>query len=219
MAETGHRLRAVLDGYAKFLRDKDLALPKHQPYLVRWVREFLHLAGEHSGYTFEQTLRTRRVSHRSTTSRSIAGCYEDACQRRLAEARAAGDEACSEGTALDASLSSLVGRVARQEAHERRKEAGDGGAGQQHGKGATENDDGLYAVPRRAPLHEPPPFPHAAAIALVWPNHVRRHETCGADRSPTAGKLSARRTFPQPSKRPCRRDGCWSQGESGPSGN
>jgi hypothetical protein len=37
-------MQAALDGYAKFLREKDLALPKHQPYLVRWVREFLPLA-------------------------------------------------------------------------------------------------------------------------------------------------------------------------------
>ncbi len=56
MAERSERLQAVLDGYAKFLRDKELALPKHQPYLVRWVRELLHFAGEHSGYTFEQAL-------------------------------------------------------------------------------------------------------------------------------------------------------------------
>ena len=56
MHEASQRLQAVLDGYAKFLRDKDLALPQHQPYLVRWVREFLAFAGAHSGYTFEQTL-------------------------------------------------------------------------------------------------------------------------------------------------------------------
>ena len=56
MSETGQRLRAALDGYAKFLRGKELALPKHQPYLVRWVGEFLRSVGEHTGYTFEQTL-------------------------------------------------------------------------------------------------------------------------------------------------------------------
>ena len=44
MAERGQQLKAVLDGCAKFLRDKKLALPKHQPYLVRWVREFLGFA-------------------------------------------------------------------------------------------------------------------------------------------------------------------------------
>ena len=38
------------------MREKDLALPKHQPYLVRWVREFLLFAQGHGGYTFEQTL-------------------------------------------------------------------------------------------------------------------------------------------------------------------
>jgi hypothetical protein len=49
-------LREVLDGYAKFLRYKDLALDKHQPYLVRWLREFLLFARAHGGYSFEQTL-------------------------------------------------------------------------------------------------------------------------------------------------------------------
>ena len=49
MVETSQRLQVVLDGYAKFLRDKGLALPKHQPYLVRWVKEFQRFAGEHSG--------------------------------------------------------------------------------------------------------------------------------------------------------------------------
>jgi len=47
MPMSGEHLQAVLDGYAKFLRDKDLALPKHQPYLVRWVREFLLFAQGH----------------------------------------------------------------------------------------------------------------------------------------------------------------------------
>jgi hypothetical protein len=56
MADSGVRIQAMLDGYAKFLREKDLALPKHQPYLVRWVREFLLFAQGHGGYTFEQTL-------------------------------------------------------------------------------------------------------------------------------------------------------------------
>lgn len=44
MPETGQRLRAALDGYAKFFRDMELTLPKRQPYLVRWVRQFLHFA-------------------------------------------------------------------------------------------------------------------------------------------------------------------------------
>jgi hypothetical protein len=43
-------------GYAKFLQYKNLALDKHQPYLVRWVREFLLFARAHAGYSFEQTL-------------------------------------------------------------------------------------------------------------------------------------------------------------------
>jgi len=46
----------VLGGFAKFLTEKDLALPKQQPYLVRGVREFLLFAREHGGYTFEQAL-------------------------------------------------------------------------------------------------------------------------------------------------------------------
>ncbi|HPP22317.1 MAG TPA: hypothetical protein PK235_16015 [Phycisphaerae bacterium] len=49
-------MREVLDGYAKFLQEKDLALDKHQPYLVRWVAEFLRFARAHAGYSFEQTL-------------------------------------------------------------------------------------------------------------------------------------------------------------------
>lgn len=35
------RLRQMLEGYGNFLRKKELALPKHQPYLVRWVKDFL----------------------------------------------------------------------------------------------------------------------------------------------------------------------------------
>jgi len=49
-------LERKLDGYAEFLRKRQLAPPKHQPHLVRWVREFLVFATEHRGYTFEQTL-------------------------------------------------------------------------------------------------------------------------------------------------------------------
>lgn len=56
MVDSGVRIQAVLEGYAKFLKEKDLALPKHQPYLVRWVREFLFFAQGHGGYTFKQTL-------------------------------------------------------------------------------------------------------------------------------------------------------------------
>ncbi|HUW81828.1 MAG TPA: hypothetical protein VMZ31_03390 [Phycisphaerae bacterium] len=56
MGDSGDRMQAVLERHPKYLKDKDLALPKHQPYLVCWVREFLLLAQEHGGYTFEQTL-------------------------------------------------------------------------------------------------------------------------------------------------------------------
>ena len=42
--------------YVKFFQDKDLALDKHQSYLVRWVRDFLLFARAQSGYSFEQTL-------------------------------------------------------------------------------------------------------------------------------------------------------------------
>ena len=56
MGDSAARMQVVLDGYAKFLQEKDVAIPKHQPYLVRWVREFLLFAQGHAGYTFEQTL-------------------------------------------------------------------------------------------------------------------------------------------------------------------
>ncbi len=56
MAEGDERLRTVLDAYANFVCEKKLAVPKHQPYLVRWVREFLLFARQHGGYTFQQTL-------------------------------------------------------------------------------------------------------------------------------------------------------------------
>ena len=53
---SGERLQTGLDGYANFLREKDLGLAKHQPYLVRWVREFLHFARDHDAHAFEETL-------------------------------------------------------------------------------------------------------------------------------------------------------------------
>ena len=56
MREGGQRLESVLGDFATFLRERKLALPKHQPYLVRRVREFLFFARQHGGYTFEQTL-------------------------------------------------------------------------------------------------------------------------------------------------------------------
>jgi len=51
MTGSDARMQAVLDGYATLLREKDLALPKHQPCLVRWVREFLFFAHDHSGHS------------------------------------------------------------------------------------------------------------------------------------------------------------------------
>jgi len=56
MGDPDERLRAVLGGYSNFLRDKKLAARKHQPHLVRWVREFLLFARQHGGYTFGQRL-------------------------------------------------------------------------------------------------------------------------------------------------------------------
>ncbi len=56
MAGRDGHLHEVLGGYAKFLQDKNLAMDKHQPYLVRWVREFLLFARARTGYSFEQTL-------------------------------------------------------------------------------------------------------------------------------------------------------------------
>ncbi|MFO7906796.1 MAG: hypothetical protein R6U98_29340 [Pirellulaceae bacterium] len=56
MPGTTNDLRGVLDDYRKFLREKNLAPPSHQPYLVRWVREFLLFARARAGYSFEQTL-------------------------------------------------------------------------------------------------------------------------------------------------------------------
>ncbi|HUT87644.1 MAG TPA: hypothetical protein VMX15_06135 [Candidatus Heimdallarchaeota archaeon] len=35
MDEVSKTLKTVLEGYAKFLRDRDLAPPKHQPHLAR----------------------------------------------------------------------------------------------------------------------------------------------------------------------------------------
>ena len=56
MSRADEKLNAVPEGYSNFLREGKLALPEHQPRLVRWVREFLLFAREHSDYTFEQTL-------------------------------------------------------------------------------------------------------------------------------------------------------------------
>ena len=56
MPTADERLRALADENAKFLRQKKVAALGCQPYLVRWVREFLLFAGTHGGETFEQTL-------------------------------------------------------------------------------------------------------------------------------------------------------------------
>jgi len=56
MRKADEKLKTALEGYSNFLREKKLTLPKHQPHLVRWVREFLIFSAEHRGYTFEQTL-------------------------------------------------------------------------------------------------------------------------------------------------------------------
>jgi len=44
MPDTDDQLRVVLKEYDNFLREKDLAPPKHRPYLVQWVQQFLHFA-------------------------------------------------------------------------------------------------------------------------------------------------------------------------------
>ncbi len=49
MGAGGERLQAVLEGYDRFLIDKDLSGQKERPYLVRWVREFLLFARAHGG--------------------------------------------------------------------------------------------------------------------------------------------------------------------------
>lgn len=56
MASFDERLTPTLDGYASFLREQGLALPKHRLYLVRWVKDFLLFAKEHTGCTCEQKL-------------------------------------------------------------------------------------------------------------------------------------------------------------------
>jgi hypothetical protein len=48
MTKIGKKLKTMLEGHAKFLRDRGLAPPKHQPHLVRCVREFLLFAEEHA---------------------------------------------------------------------------------------------------------------------------------------------------------------------------
>lgn len=56
MEKVENNIRSVLDGYSNFLKRMELAPAKHQPYLVKWVREFLIFARKRHNYTFEQTL-------------------------------------------------------------------------------------------------------------------------------------------------------------------
>lgn len=56
MQRPQNRWNPILEGYARFLKKRELALPKHQPHLVRWVRNFLDFADQRAGYSFEQTL-------------------------------------------------------------------------------------------------------------------------------------------------------------------
>ena len=56
MPNTANDLHGVLDGYSKFLREKDLVPLAHQPHLVRPVREFLLFAESHRRYSFQQTV-------------------------------------------------------------------------------------------------------------------------------------------------------------------
>jgi hypothetical protein len=56
MLSTTNDLQGVLDGYRNFLQERDFGPTTHQPYVVRWVREFLVFAETHRGYSFEQTL-------------------------------------------------------------------------------------------------------------------------------------------------------------------
>jgi len=37
MRDYGERLERGPDGYQRSLRDKELSIPSHQPYPVRWV--------------------------------------------------------------------------------------------------------------------------------------------------------------------------------------
>jgi len=55
MTEVGEKLKSVLDGFANYLKEKELAPPRHRSHLVRWVREFLLVAKNQKGFSFEQT--------------------------------------------------------------------------------------------------------------------------------------------------------------------
>jgi len=55
MLEVRETLGDVLDGFAAFLKEKDMAPPKQRPHLVRRVRQFLLFARKRRGFTFSQT--------------------------------------------------------------------------------------------------------------------------------------------------------------------
>ncbi len=44
MPDADDRLLVAHQWYDNFLRDKDFTSPKHAPYLVRWVQQFLRFA-------------------------------------------------------------------------------------------------------------------------------------------------------------------------------
>ena len=60
-----------------------MALTSHQPYLVRWVKEFLFFSAEHRGHTFEQTLDLFLAEVGGRVGMSRTGCcYDNAvCER------------------------------------------------------------------------------------------------------------------------------------------
>jgi len=73
MAERDGHLHEVLGGYAKFLQDKNLALDKQQPYLVRWVREFLLFARAHGAPWSREAVTARsRAGGNSNGARLVA---------------------------------------------------------------------------------------------------------------------------------------------------
>jgi hypothetical protein len=47
MAAKSNPLDELLHQYGKFWHDKDLAVEKQRPYLMRQVRDFLHYAQKH----------------------------------------------------------------------------------------------------------------------------------------------------------------------------
>ena len=54
------KLDKILDEYHKYLTLRKLAKAEHVPYLVRWVREFLHFARDKTGYKFETLYSPRK---------------------------------------------------------------------------------------------------------------------------------------------------------------